>query len=113
MGKFYTRFQTGGAKTIPLGAAYSYMVDIKEKTPPPGTGIRALALSGRVKPFESFGVEREEKRTHWSHSEVEIEEKRTMLHLRAILKGNVHFPVRKLKFSFKITKTSEYEITTT
>ena len=30
MGKFYTRFQTGGAKTIPLGAAYSYMVDIKE-----------------------------------------------------------------------------------
>ena len=42
-----------------------------------------------------------------------IEEKRTMLHLHAILKGNVHFSVRKLKFSFKITKTSEYEITTT
>ena len=71
-----------------------------------------MALSGRVKPFESFGVEREEKRTHWSHSEVEIEEKRTMLHLRAILKGNVHFPVRKLKL-IKITKASEYEITTT
>jgi len=52
MGKVYTRFQTHKApKTIPFGAAHTYMADIRENPPPApggGGGGRRLQISENV-----------------------------------------------------------------